>query len=66
MTSLTELFCVIDDFCLEFEPAFEAELLANGERKRRRASNLSLSELMTLAILFHPIRYRHFKQFYEG
>ncbi len=66
MASLMESFCVIDDFCLEFEPAFEAELLASGERKRRRTGSLSLSELMTLTVLFHQVRYRHFKLFYEG
>ncbi len=35
MASLTELFCVIDSSCLEFEPIFEAKLLANRERKRQ-------------------------------
>jgi transposase len=66
MDSLTELFCLIDDFCRVFEPAFEQRLLADGQKKRRRRSELSLSELMTLTVLFHQLRYRQFKAFYLG
>jgi transposase len=64
MDSLTELFCLMDDFCQEFEPALEKQLLALGQRHRRRPSGLCLSELMTLAVLFHQLRYRQFKAFY--
>jgi transposase len=64
MDSLTELFCQIDDFCRSFEPAFERRLLADGAKKRRRPCELSLSELMTLAVLFHQLRFRQFKSFY--
>jgi transposase len=64
MDSLTELFCLMDDFCQEFEPALEQQLLEQGKRKRRRASGLCLSELMTLVVLFHQLRYRQFKAFY--
>lgn len=66
MDSLTELFCLIDDFCQEFEPAFEAQRLADGARKRHRTCSLALSELMTLMVLFHQVRFRQFKLFYEG
>ena len=66
MDNLTEIFCLIDDFCREFEPAFEQQLLTDGQKKRRRACALSLSELMTLAVLFHVLRFRQFKAFYLG
>lgn len=66
MDNLTELFCLIDDFCHRFEPAWERRLLASGVKKRRRKSELSLSELMTLAVLFHQLRFRQFKVFYLG
>jgi len=66
MDSLTELYCLIDDFCRAFEPAWERHLLAMGAKRRRRPSLLSLSELMTLAILFHQLRFRQFKSFYLG
>lgn len=39
-------------------------LLSNGSKKRRRRVCLYLSELMTLAVLFHQLRYRQFKSFY--
>lgn len=64
MDHLTELFCLIDDFCRLFELAFEQRLLTSGKRKRRRRCELSLAELMTLAVLFHQLRFRQFKAFY--
>ncbi|WP_396958463.1 IS982 family transposase [Nitrosomonas sp.] len=64
MDSLTELFCLIDDFCHQFEPALERHLLEAGVKKRKRRSELSLSELMTLTVLFHQLRFRQFKSFY--
>jgi hypothetical protein len=66
MDSLTELFCLIDDFCRVFEPAWQRQLLSSGAKRRQRPSSLSLSELMTLAILFHQLRFRQFKYFYLG
>jgi transposase len=64
MDSLTELFCLIDDFCIAFEPAWEQQLLSTGAKQRKRASGLRLSELMTLTVLFHQLRFRQFKSFY--
>src|SRR5512135_1579185 len=64
MDSLTELFCLIDDFCRRFEPAWRQHQLTSGARKLRRSSVLSLSELMTLVVLFHQLRFRQFKCFY--
>jgi hypothetical protein len=63
--SLTEMFCLLDDFCQAFEPEWEKRLLADGHKKRRRAASLCLSELMTLAVLFHQLRFRPFKSFYR-
>lgn len=64
MDNLTELYCLMDDFCKKFEPELNKKLLSSGSRKRLRASSLSLAELMTLVVLFHQIRYRQFKAFY--
>jgi len=64
MDNLTELYCLMDDFCKEFEPWLNARLLTDGHRKRLRVAGLSLAELMTLVVLFHQIRYRQFKAFY--
>ena len=64
MDELTELYCLMDDFCKEFEPVLNARLIADGKRRRNRSTGLSLAELMTLVVLFHQIRYRQFKLFY--
>jgi transposase len=64
MGSLTELFYLIDDFCQAFKPEWEKHLLADGSKKRQRPASLCLSELMTLAVLFHQLRFRQFKSFY--
>lgn len=62
--SLEDLYCDVDDFCRLFLPAWHRQLLPSGERKRRRASRLTLGEIMTILIYFHPAQYRHFKAFY--
>jgi hypothetical protein len=64
MDRLRELFCLIDDFCMKFEPAWHKRLLADGQQHRRRQTRLQLSELVTLAVLFHQLRFRQFKTFY--
>ena len=51
--SLVEVFSDVDDFCQYFEPRWEKFLLRSGLRQRRRAGNLSLSEIMTIMIHFH-------------
>lgn len=56
------IFCDIDDFCLLFEPHWQARLL--DTRQRHRASTLCLSEVMTIIVLFHASSYRNFKAYY--
>jgi hypothetical protein len=62
--SLTEIFCQIDDFCNLFDKKLKRFLLTNPNKKRQRACKLSLSEVMTVLILFHMSDYRTFKHFY--
>ena len=64
MLSLLELFVSVDDFCQIFLPCWERKLLANGSKKRRRAGQLSVSEIMTILIYFHQSQYRNFKAYY--
>lgn len=61
--SILDLFCSVDAFWQQFAPLWERELIAAG-RRRRRATRLSPSEIMTLVILFHQSGYRTFKGFY--
>lgn len=63
MDYLTELFCHIDDFCKTFEPQYKKYLVQHG-RKRNRKACISLSEIMTIYVLFHLLRFRQFKYFY--
>ena len=60
---ITQIFCSIDDFCKDFVPNWESQLLSNG-KKRIRKSNLSISEVITIQVLFHVSGYRNFKTFY--
>src|SRR5512144_1643333 len=53
----------MDDFCRRFEPAWRQHQLTAGAQKRRRGNALSRSELMTLVVLFHQLRFRQFKRF---
>jgi len=64
MMSLLELFVSVDDFCQVFLPFWEGKLLADGSKKRRRAGQLSVSEIMTIIIYFHQSHYRDFKTYY--
>ena len=64
MMSLLELFCHVDDFWLQFGPQWERELLVTGAKHRRRAGQLCPSEIMTILIYFHQMRYRDFKTYY--
>jgi len=61
---IIKLFCEIDDFCLKFEPFWKQKMLLDKPRLRNRLSLLSLSEVMTIIVLFHTAGYRNFKQFY--
>ncbi|MBE0698743.1 MAG: IS982 family transposase, partial [Anaerolineaceae bacterium] len=64
MESLVELFCHVDDFCQGFLPSMEKKILSSGLRTRKRDRSLTMSEVMTLLILFHQSHYRNFKAFY--
>ena len=64
MENLTELFCKVDDFCLDFLPQWHAQLLASKQRKRIRSHRMSLSEMMTILISFHTSHHIDFKDFY--
>ena len=58
------LFFDIDEFCGWFEPAWKQHLLSGETGSRNRGRTLSLSEVMTIMVLFHSSGYRTFKQFY--
>jgi len=61
---ITPIFCSIDDFCKVFEPALKKMQLSDGTKRRNRAFKMSMSEVMTITVLFHLSGYRNFKHFY--
>lgn len=63
---ILRLFYDCDEFCADFLPRWHAHLLAAQAAQRQRTSTLSLSEVMTIVILFHQSGYRNFKTFYTG
>jgi hypothetical protein len=65
---LTSIFCEIDDFCKELEKNMPDQKLLTGPSKGKRgpACCLSVSEIMTIQVLFQMIGWRNFKTFYVG
>jgi hypothetical protein len=63
---ITEIFCLVDDFCKEIDLAKEGHLLSKGgsEKLRNRKFKLSDSEVITIMIMFHLMNYRDLKHFY--
>lgn len=61
---LVEIFCHIDDFTKVFINELQTRQLTDGERKRIKPSSLSESEIMTILVYFHIMRYRDFKHYY--
>jgi len=64
MVNIDKVFCKVDDFCQQFIPAWKNSLIESGEKQRIKPSKLAESEVITLLILFHQLRFRDFKTFY--
>ena len=64
--SITRIYCDVDDFCKTLERYCKSHLLPHGKApKWFPASQLSLSEVMTIILLFHLKGYRCFKWYYQ-
>ncbi len=63
MNNLLVLFCNVDDFCKKFILEFEKSML-EVSKKRQKPCRLSVSEIMTIIIYFHQMRFRDFKTYY--
>jgi hypothetical protein len=62
---LVSIFCEIDDFCKELDKNISQSLLTNLKKSKRGPDCcLSVSEIMSIQILFQMIGYRNFKTFY--
>ena len=63
---ITELFCLIDDFCKTYDCAKEKYLLKSGckQRKPTRVPGLTDAEIITILVLFQRDSFKNFKCFY--
>jgi hypothetical protein len=63
---ITEIFCIVDDFCKNFQPEMEKlQKLPEHDRKHRdRSCEMSKSEIITILLLFHIGHFKNFKHFY--
>ncbi len=61
---ITEIFCSIDDFCNLFSPALKEKLISTGKKTRNRKYKMSVSEVLTITVMFHLSGHRTFKHFY--
>jgi hypothetical protein len=61
-----EYFCLVDDFCIEFEKVKEGYTLPEqvSKKQRNRKFKMSDSEVITIMILFHLGQFRNVKHFY--
>ena len=62
--SLLELFCDVDDFYNFYLEKLAEKQLELRKHKPGPIAKMSVSEVMTIMILFHQSNYRYFKQFY--
>jgi len=63
MFDVTELFCSIDDFWKDLKNKWEKSLIYS-KSSRGPTCSLSMSEIITIMILFHQSNFRCFKYFY--
>lgn len=61
---ILSVFCRIDDFCQVFEKFYQQRLISDGKKHRNRKTNLSLSEVMTILVMYHASSYKNLKAFY--
>ena len=63
---VTEIFCLVDDFCKEMELVLDQNSIEpeNGRPRRRKRPKMSDSEVITIMVLFHLNGFRCLKHFY--
>lgn len=61
LDKVTEVFYLIDEFCIGFEASIRPHFIGNSPKRKPRMSN---SEVITLMTLFHLGGFRNMKHFY--
>lgn len=60
-TKITEIFYLIDEFCIEFDQSVKKHIIGNKPKRRPR---MSCSEVITIMVMFHTGGFRNMKHFY--
>ncbi|MEA1785153.1 IS982 family transposase [Arenibacter sp. GZD96] len=60
-SKITEIFCIIDEFCKEYEQVVDNHLIGN---LAKRPPVMTKSEIMTIMVAFQLSGFRTFKHFY--
>lgn len=58
---ITEIFYLVDEFCLQFEKTIKKHTLGHPPKRKPK---MSCSEVITIMIMFHSGGYRNMKHFY--
>lgn len=58
---VTEIFYLVDEFCLEFQKSIQGHLLGNPPKRKPIMSH---SEVITTLIIFHGMQHKNIKHFY--
>jgi len=60
---ITDIFYLIDEFCIEFERTITPYTIGNAPKRKPK---MSTSEVITLMVVFHQGGFRDMKHFYLG
>ncbi len=58
---ITDIFCIVDEFCNNFSQTTQSFIIGN---KPKRIPTMTISEVITIYLLFHLSGFRCFKHFY--
>ena len=61
---LISTFCRIDDFCIIYHKELQSKSIDYKKKKVGVKPRLSLSEIMTILIMYQAVRYKDFKTYY--
>ena len=65
ISKVTEIYCIADDFCKEYELELNKNNPSpNTLKTRNRKGRMSDTEMISILVLFHSNTFRNFKHFY--
>src|SRR5688572_13219423 len=61
---ITELYCLVDDFC-KFYAEYEKNRLLPRNKQGNRKGKMHISEMLTIILMYHTSGSKNFKYFYK-